>query len=78
MAALFGGFGFGASVIVAIAMPQLMRSETRAASAELRAEFADEIADARAEARAAGTDAALWKNRVVGIEAKLEAQHGRR
>lgn len=42
--------------------------------ARLRAQFAQDIADARAEARAAGTDATIWKNRVVGIEKQLEAE----
>ncbi len=42
--------------------------------AEIRAEFSQDMAEVRAEARAAGTDAAIWKNRVGRIEAKLEAE----
>lgn len=69
-----GGMGFAASLILAVLGPQYVRSESRSAQAELRAEFAQQIADARAEAKMAGTDAAIWKNRVVGLEKTLEAQ----
>lgn len=39
--------------------------------AELRAEFAQDVADTRAEARAAGTDAAIAKNTVQKLEARI-------
>jgi len=41
--------------------------------AEARAELAQGVADARAEARQAGTDAAIAKNRVQKLEARLNA-----
>lgn len=39
--------------------------------AEVRAEFAQEIADTKAEARQAGTDAAIAKNSVQKLEARI-------
>ncbi len=66
-----GGALFG---MVVICLLQPWRTEARAAKAELRAEFAQLIADAQAEAKQAGDDAAIWKNRVMKLEAQSNAR----
>lgn len=44
-------------------------------AAEMRSELAQDVAEARAEAKYAGTDAAIWKNRVMKLEAQADARH---
>jgi hypothetical protein len=70
MACFLAGAGLLSAVMVAWLLPPRI-------AAEMRAEFAQDIADARAEARAAGTDATLWKNRVMRLEAQADADRRR-
>ncbi len=72
LAALFGGMGFGGVLVLCVLAP--WDAADRSLKAEVRAEYAQAVADAQAEARAAGTDAAIWKNRVVTLEAKINGQ----
>jgi hypothetical protein len=61
---LSGGALIGTIMVAWLLPPRIV--------AEVRAHNLQEVADARAEARAAGTDAAIWKNRVVKLEARLD------
>ncbi|MGL4296797.1 MAG: hypothetical protein ACRCTG_13880, partial [Aestuariivirga sp.] len=70
-AALFGGLGFGGLIVLCLLRP--WETSDRAAQAELRAEFAERFSDVSAEAKQAGDDAAIWKNRVMKLEAQINA-----
>lgn len=71
ISAILAGFAAGGVLVICLLKP--WEESARRAQAELRAERSQEIADIRAEAKQAGDDAAIWKNRVGRIEAKLEA-----
>lgn len=65
LSCFLAGAGLVAAIMVAWLLPPRI-------VAEVRAQNAQEVSDARAEARAAGTDAAIWKNRVIKLEARLD------
>ena len=75
MAAAFGFLGFGGMITVALLKP--WETEGRAIRAEVRGEFAEQLAAIHAEAKQAGDDAAIWKNRVVKLEAEVNANRRR-
>lgn len=68
VACILAGLALGVSVM----MRPIMDAMDAKAKAELRAEIAQELAEVRAEARQAGDDAAIWKNRVVKLEARID------
>ena len=61
LACLFGGLGFGGLIIMALLMPQYVRSEVRASNAELRADMAQQFAMLTAETGVAKYEASLAK-----------------
>lgn len=73
ISAVLAGFAAGGVLVLCLLKP--WESTSAQAKAELRAELAQEIADARAESKQAGTDAAIWKNRVMKLEAEANARH---
>lgn len=75
---------FGVAVIMAalalgleLRSDAILDSKIDRAKAEIRADFAERLAEATAEARQAGDDAAIWKNRVVKLEAEIHANRRR-
>lgn len=64
----------GLALGVSLMMRPIVEALNAKTKAELRQEFAQDLADVRAEARQAGDDAAIWKNRVMKLEAEANAQ----
>lgn len=64
LSCFLAGGGMFTAIMVAWLLPGRI-------TAEIRGETAQQVADARAEARMAGTDAAIAKNNVQKLEARL-------